>query len=98
MAETPVGALAAVHAAAASERFLACEFHSADVPWWEDIVTGVPTPLVEDGFIKVPSGPGLGIEDLNDEVIRQHVRPNGPILWGPTDEWDDEWSADRQWS
>ena len=98
MAESPIGCLAAVHSVAATENFLALEYHSVDVPWWDDLVTGLPKPLVKNGFIQVPDGPGLGIESLNDEVIAEHIHPDIPGLWEPTDEWNDDWSHDRLWS
>lgn len=98
MAESPIGCLAAAHAAAATENFLALEFHSADTPWWNDIVTGLPNPIVQDGYIPIPDTPGLGIESLNDEVLAQHIHPEIPGLWEPTDHWDNEWAHDRLWS
>ena len=69
MAESPIAAMAAAHVAVATENFMALEYHSVDVDWWDDIVTGVPKPLVKDGFITVPDKPGLGIDDVVDEVI-----------------------------
>ena len=51
-----------------------------------------------DGFIQVPDAPGLGIESLNDEVIREHLSPEEKELWPPTDEWDEDYSHDRLWS
>ena len=98
MAESPIGCLAAVHSAAATENFLALEYHSVDVPWWDDIASGYAKPLVRDGFIQVPDVPGLGIEALNDEVIAAHLHPTIPGLWEPTDAWNDDWSHDRLWS
>lgn len=98
MAESPVACLAAVHSAAATENFLALEFHSTDVPWWQDIVTGIPGPLIQNGYIQVPERPGLGIEDLNDQVLREHLHPDFPGLWEETSQWDHEWSHDRLWS
>ncbi|MDH7569480.1 MAG: mandelate racemase/muconate lactonizing enzyme family protein [Armatimonadota bacterium] len=98
MAESPVGCLAAAHVAAATENFLALEFHSADIPWWENIALGVPKPIVCNGWIEVPDRPGLGIDDLNDEVLREHLAPGQPGLWPPSDQWDHEWSHDRTWS
>ena len=47
MAESPVACLAAVHTAAAMHNVLALEFHSVDVPWWADIVTGINNPIFE---------------------------------------------------
>lgn len=98
MAESPIGCMAAVHSIAATENFLALEYHSVDVDWWDDISTGLPKPLVKDGYIEVPDTPGLGIESLNDEVLSQHIHPQIPGLWEPTDSWDNDWSHDRVWS
>jgi gluconate/galactonate dehydratase len=98
MAESPIACLAAVHAAAASENFLALEYHSVDVPWWDDLVNGLPKPIVKDGYIQVPNGPGLGIESLNEEVIAEHINPEVPGHWEPTDAWNGDWSHDRIWS
>ena len=95
-AGTPVGALASVHCAAATENFLACENHSLDVPWWQDMVEGIEKPIINKGFIKVPDRPGLGIT-LNEEVVRQHLLP-GTGYFEPTTQWDHERSWDRLWS
>jgi L-alanine-DL-glutamate epimerase-like enolase superfamily enzyme len=98
MAESPIAAMAAAHVAVATENFMALEYHSADVDWWDDIVTGLPKPLMQDGFITVPDKPGLGIDDVVDEVIRQHLQPGVTDIWQPTDRWDNEYSWDRTWS
>ena len=98
MAESPIAAMAAAHVATATENFMALEYHSVDVDWWDDIVTGLPKPLVKDGFITVPDKPGLGIDDVVDEVISQHLQPGVTGIWQPTDHWDDEYSWDRTWS
>ena len=95
-AGTPVGALASVHCAAATENFLACENHSLDVPWWQDMVEGIEKPIINKGFIKVPDKPGLGIT-LNEEVVRQRLLP-GTGYFEPTTQWDHERSWDRLWS
>ena len=98
MAETPVAAIAAAHIATATENFLALEYHSVDVPWWDDIVTGFDGPIVRNGFIELSDKPGLGIDDLNDEVLRQHLQPGVTDIWQPTDQWNDDTSWDRTWS
>ena len=98
MAESPVACLAAVHTAAAMHNVLALEFHSADVPWWNDMVTGIPNPLFENGFIKVPEKPGLGFDGLNEEVLKRHINPDIPGYFEPTEEWNKEFSNDRIWS
>jgi len=98
MAESPIGCMAAVHVAAATENFIALENHSVDVPWWNEIAIGLPNPIVQNGYIQVPDAPGLGIEALNDEVIAQHLDPADPGLWEPTDAWDNDYCHDRLWS
>ena len=95
-AGTPIGAYASVHVAAATENFLACENHSLDVPWWQDMVEGPAKPIIDKGFITVPDKPGLGVT-LNDEVVKQHLLP-GTGYFEPTPEWDKEHSVDRLWS
>ena len=98
MAESPIAAMAAAHVAVATENFLALEYHAVDVPWWDDIAIGLPKPLVRDGFIEVPDKPGLGIDDVDDAVLRAHLQPGVGGIWQPTEQWDNEWSWDRTWS
>jgi len=98
MAESPIACLAAAHVAAATENFLALEYHSVDVPWWDDLVAGPAKPIVDRGWITPSDAPGLGIDSLVDDVIRAHAHPADPALWAPTDRWDGEWSHDRTWS
>ncbi len=97
MAATPVATLASVHCAAATENFLVLENHAVDTPVWNELVTGLPNPIIQDGYIDVPEAPGLGI-DLNEEVIKAHLDPRDPGYFEPTPEWDHEWSNDRLWS
>jgi len=96
MAGSPVCAMANAHCAAATQNFLVMENHSVDIPWWEDLVTGVEKPILNKGFIRVPEGPGLGIE-LNEEVVKQHLMM-GESYFAPTPEWDRERSSDQLYS
>lgn len=98
MAESPVSAYACVHSVAATENFYVLENHSVDVPWWDDMVLGAPKKIVENGYIAVPDKPGLGVDDYNDEVLREHLHPDYPELWAETSRWDDVYSHDRLWS
>ena len=98
MAESPVACMAAVHTAAAMHNVLALELHSVDIPWWSDMVTGLEKPLISNGFIRVPEKPGLGFDDLNEDVIKMHINPKIPGYFLPTDEWNQEFSNDRTWS
>ncbi len=95
-AGTPISCMANVHCAAATENFLVMENHSVDVPWWDDMVSGIEKPIVNKGFTAVPDRPGLGIE-VNLEVVKQHLLP-GEGLFLPTNEWNKERSHDRTWS
>ncbi|HZC27542.1 MAG TPA: mandelate racemase/muconate lactonizing enzyme family protein, partial [Actinopolymorphaceae bacterium] len=98
MAATPIATLASVHIAAATHNFLALEHHAADVPFWSDLVTGLPSPLVEDGHITVPDAPGLGFGDINEELFREHLDPADPGYFADTSAWDGETNRDRLWS
>jgi len=40
-----------------------------DVPWRETLTTAVPE--IEDGVLKIPPGPGWGV-DVNEDVLREH--------------------------
>lgn len=98
MAESPIGAMAAVHVGAALPQLMCMEYHSVDVPHWQDVVVGLPKPLIKDGYIEVPDAPGLGIESLNEELIEKLVCKNIPGVWEPTDNWDSDICNDRLWS
>ena len=95
-AGTPVSMMANVHCAAATQNFIALEHHSVDIPWWEDLVTGIDKPIVQDGYVTVPEKPGLGVE-LNEAVVKEHLK-EGTKYFAPTNEWNTIDSADRQWS
>jgi L-alanine-DL-glutamate epimerase-like enolase superfamily enzyme len=56
-AGSPIGHMACVHCAAATENFLALECHALDVPWWDSLVEGVDEPIVNKGWTKVPEKP-----------------------------------------
>lgn len=94
-AGSPVCGMANVHCAAATRNFLALEIHSADVTFWDDLVTGVAKPIVQKGYIPVPETPGLGVS-LNDDICKQHLLEPG--YFEPTPQWDKDRSNDRWWS
>jgi L-alanine-DL-glutamate epimerase-like enolase superfamily enzyme len=67
---SPVGTLASVHACASVPNVYSVEYRGGDAPWWDDVVTltdGSDLRL-EDGYIAVPNGPGLGVEIDPDGV------------------------------
>lgn len=88
---SPIATMASVHCAAATENFLALEIHTVDVDYWDDMVTGIDKPIIQDGYITVPNGPGLGVE-LNEDVVRQHLDPADPGYFEPTPQWDNEYA------
>ena len=87
-AGSPIGAFAGYHCAATfGNQFLAMENHALDMPWWQDLVSGVPKPIIDKGYVKVPDDrPGLGLE-LNDDVVKEHLRRPG--YFEPTPMFDD---------
>jgi|YNPNPStandDraft_1061719.scaffolds.fasta_scaffold05959_3 L-alanine-DL-glutamate epimerase-like enolase superfamily enzyme len=97
-ASSPIGFMANVHCAAAIPSFIALENHALDLPFWKDLVTGLPEPLLEEGYVRVPEKPGLGV-DLNYEGIAANLR--FPGLFEPTEEWNTPklgfWQPDRRW-
>jgi len=84
-AGSPIAFMANLHCAAAISSFVALENHALDLPFWKDLVTGLPEPLMEGGYVAVPEKPGLGV-DLNLEGIRENLR--WPGLFEPTEEWN----------
>jgi len=76
---SPVGTLASAHFCAAIPNFLALEFHASDVPFWDDLIEGLPKPLIRGGSIRVPEKPGLGVT-LNEEVARRYARKGEPFF------------------
>lgn len=98
-AGSPIAFMANVHLAAAIPSFVALEHHGLDLPFWSNLVTGLPDPLLEDGYVTVPDKPGLGV-DLNLEGIRENLRPPSGVF-EPTDEWNTPklgfWQPDRKW-
>ncbi|MEZ4666836.1 MAG: mandelate racemase/muconate lactonizing enzyme family protein [Anaerolineae bacterium] len=98
MAGSPVTALASAHVSAATENFMALENHSADLPWWSSLVEGAADPIVKDGYIQLPETPGLGFTGMNLDVCREHLHPDDPGVFEPTEYWDVERAHDRLWS
>lgn len=97
-AASPIGFMANLHCAAAIPSFVALENHAVDLPFWRNLVTGLPEDLWKDGYAQVPEKPGLGV-DLNLEGIKENLRIPG--LFEPTDEWNTPkltfWQPDKRW-
>jgi L-alanine-DL-glutamate epimerase-like enolase superfamily enzyme len=90
----PITLMASVHAAAAGDQFLACEYHTADEPHFLDRIkrTDAPgDPIIDKGYVTVPNGPGLGLE-IDMDALKASLREPG--LFEPTTQWDNETSFD----
>lgn len=57
-----IGLAAHVHLAAAlPQNYIAFEYPVGQPEWWYDIVDGLPSPIMKQGFIDVWDRPGLGV-------------------------------------
>ncbi len=69
---TPVGTYASAHVCAAVRNFVALESDSIEIPWWKDMVVNGGGKFYPGGQLRLPDGPGLGIE-LNEDVCKAHL-------------------------
>lgn len=72
-----ITAIAAVHICATIPNFLALEYHSHNVPLWSKMLD-LRDPI-QEGYIAVPDGPGLGVALDEDEIAA--CVPEGMPLW-----------------
>jgi gluconate/galactonate dehydratase len=77
----PIGTLASAHVCASIPNLLALEWHAASVPFFDDLVT-LGRPVIEDGYVALPEGPGIGA-DLDLDVARRYARPGEPFFGEP---------------
>ncbi len=98
-AGSPIAFYANLHTAAAIPSFVALEHHAFDLPFWPDLVTGMPENYMVDGYVDVPDKPGLGV-DLNYDGIEANLR--FPGLFEPTVTWNTPkmgfWQPDKRWN
>jgi gluconate/galactonate dehydratase len=74
----PIGTLASAHVCASIPNLLALEWHAASVPFFDELLVG-GGPVIVDGYIALPDGPGIGA-DLDLEVARRYARPGAPFF------------------
>ena len=55
------------------QNYIAFEYPTGEPAWWYDIVSGLPNPIVKDGFIDVWDAPGLGV-DFIVEAAKEHLK------------------------
>ena len=70
----PIGTMAGVHLCAATPNLLALEWHAASVPFFDELAKNAPGPMIEQGRIRVPDAPGLGIE-LDEDAAYKYRKP-----------------------
>ncbi len=68
-----LGTLMSAHFCAAVPNLRVMEIDIDDVPWKDEIVT--PPPVIENGMLRLPSGPGWGAT-VNEDALRAHP-PSG---------------------
>ena len=73
----PCMVAANVHVDASSPNFLIQEFFTRDIQLYQDLLKDAPWPLPKDGYIDLPTKPGLGI-DLDEMVLTRK-----PFSWKP---------------
>lgn len=66
---SPLSTAMSGHLMAAVPNIRIMEIDLDVVPWYDDLVT-VP-PVIEDGHLRIPTGPGWGTE-VNEEAVRAH--------------------------
>jgi L-alanine-DL-glutamate epimerase-like enolase superfamily enzyme len=77
----PIGTLASAQLCASIPNFLALEWHAASVPFFDELLAG-GGPVIVDGYVTLPDGPGIGAE-LDLDVARRYARPGEPFFGEP---------------
>jgi len=80
--QSSLATVAAAHACASIPNFVALEYHAFDVPWWDDLVTrtGESAPILEDGTVNLPEGPGFGIE-IDPDVAANYLKDGEELIF-----------------
>jgi L-alanine-DL-glutamate epimerase-like enolase superfamily enzyme len=71
---SPFAMMMCAHIAAGIPDFLSCEHHYPEISWYDSLIDGVPKPLMENGYVQIPDGPGLGITP-NAATMSAHGSP-----------------------
>lgn len=74
-----VNTWATIQWAASIRDYLACETVTGKGDWMDKVLL-LDGEYIQDGFIRLPGKPGLGI-DLNPDVVKAHLAP-GENWWG----------------
>jgi L-alanine-DL-glutamate epimerase-like enolase superfamily enzyme len=60
-------------AATLPQNYIAFEYPIGQPEWWNEIVEGLPDPIMKEGFIDVWDAPGLGVR-FNVQKAQAHLR------------------------
>jgi L-alanine-DL-glutamate epimerase-like enolase superfamily enzyme len=71
MSNSPFALMMCAHISAGIPDFLSCEHHYPELSWYDSLIDGVPKPLMQNGYVPIPDGPGLGITP-NQAAITAH--------------------------
>ena len=75
------GVAAHVHLAATLPgNYIAFEFPGAYADFWPDIVSGLPDPIIKDGFVDVWDSPGMGVEFITQEAKKHLSEEDGDFF------------------
>ena len=74
----PVACMASVQLCAAIPNFTCLELHTERVPWYDELLVR-SRPVFEEGYIRVPTTPGLGIE-VNLAEARKHLKEGEKVF------------------
>ena len=77
---SPIAMMMCAHIAAGIPDFLSCEHHYPEISWYDALIDGVPKPLMVDGYVQIPDGPGLGVTP-NDATMSAHLGWGQNTLW-----------------
>jgi L-alanine-DL-glutamate epimerase-like enolase superfamily enzyme len=67
----PFAMIMCAHISAGIPDFLSCEHHYPTITWYDSLIDGIPKPMMQNGYIAIPDGPGLGITP-NQAAITAH--------------------------
>ena len=79
-----------VHVDASTPNFLIQEFFTRDIQLYEEILKDASFPLPKDGYIELPTKPGLGI-DLDENALTRK-----PFAWKPALSLGRLWKTDNR--
>ena len=66
-----IGLAGLVHACATlPSNYIAFEYPTGRPEWWNELVTGLPDPIVKDGLIEVWDTPGLGVDIIPEKAMK----------------------------